>query len=320
MPIGLGLACSHAPNIFIAPEEWDNRYKQAVGDVPQPHAAAAETLDVRKQYAGRINSAFDTLRQQVVDYKPDAIIMVTDDHSEMYDSAMCQPNIAMFLGEVGTGVLGLKSVKEDPASSPRINIRCNPELAGFIAKGLVERDFDLTVTRTRETHSLGKVDRGMGHGFTRTKPKIDPDDEIPAILMWLNCYYEPLPTARRCLDLGKALAEICAQREEKIAIFGTGGLSHDPMGPRAGWIDEPLDRHVLNALAEGQPDKLQHLFSFNSDTFHGGTGEIRNWLVVGGAMGDCKATVVDYMPVHHIIAGVGFAYWRSDKKGEAKRG
>lgn len=312
MPIGLGLACSHAPNIFIAPEDWDARYKTAIKDVPQPRAAAEETLEVCKGYAERINSAFDVLRRQVALYKPDAMIMVTDDHSEMYDEKMCQPNIAMFLGEVGTGVLGLKGPREDAAQSPRVTVKCNAELAGYIAEGLVERDFDLTVTRTRETHSLGSNDRGMGHGFTRTIPKVDPNLEIPTVLMWLNCYYEPLPTARRCLGLGRALAEICSHRKEKIAIFATGGLSHDPMGPRAGWIDEPLDRFVLSALADGEPDRLSSMYTIKSDTFHGGTGETRNWLVVGGAMGNCKATVVDYMPVHHIIAGVGFAYWSLD--------
>lgn len=315
MPIGLGLACSHAPNIFIAPEDWDARYKQAIKDVPQPLAAAGETLDVRKAYAARIDSAFDVLRKQVAQYKPDSIIMVTDDHSEMYDANLCQPNIAMFLGEVGTGVLGLRTAREDPSQSPRVTVKCNPELAAYIADGLVQRDFDLTVTRTRETHSLGGTDRGMGHGFTRTIPKVDPELEIPTVLMWLNCYYEPLPTARRCLDLGRALAEICSEREEKIAIFATGGLSHDPMGPRAGWIDEPLDRFVLSAFADGKPERLSTMYSIKSDTFHGGTGETRNWLVVGGAMGDCKATVVDYMAVHHIIAGVGFAYWSPNSSG-----
>jgi hypothetical protein len=309
MPIGLGLAASHAPNVFIEPENWEARYKSAIVDVPQPLAATKETLEVRKAYASRIEAAFGVLRRKIDDYKPDVIILVSDDHNEMYDENLCQPNLAMFLGETGTGVLTLQSPGQDPSTSPRVTVKCHAELAEYIAKGLVQRDFDLTVTRTPETHSIGKSDRGMGHGFTRTAPKIMPALDIPTVLIWLNCYFEPLPTARRCLNLGKALTEICAKRDEKIAIFGTGGLSHDPRGPRAGWIDEPLDRSVLNALADGEPDRLSTLYTFDSDTFHGGTGEIRNWLVVGGAMGNNKATIVDYMPVHHIITGVGFAYW-----------
>jgi hypothetical protein len=309
MPIGLGLASSHAPNVFVAPEDWDARYRQAIVDVPQPLAAAKETLEVRRAYAARIDAAFGVLRERLEDYAPDALIMVSDDHNEMYDEIACQPSLAIFTGDTGTGILGLRSPGEDASTSPRVTVPCDRALAEHIAAGLVERDFDLTITRTPETHSIGKNDRGMGHGFTRTAPKIMPRLEIPTVLIWLNCYFEPLPTARRCLNLGKALADICRTIDKRIAIFGTGGLSHDPRGPRAGWIDEPLDRSVLRAFAEGDPDRLAGLFTFNSDTFHGGTGEIRNWLVVGGAMGDRKATIVDYMAVHHIITGVGFACW-----------
>ncbi|MSQ50634.1 MAG: hypothetical protein EXR28_01970 [Betaproteobacteria bacterium] len=309
MPVGLGLACSHSPNVFIPPEEWENRYKRAVLDVPQPLAAALETLEVRRAYAARIDTAFLILQKKLTDYKPDILIMVTDDHNEMYDENLCQPSIAMFLGDTGSGVLTLKVPGEDPTGLPRVQVKCDREFSEFIARGLVQRDFDIAVTRTAETKSLGPRNRGMGHGFTRTAPKIMPALDIPTVLIWLNCYFEPLPTARRCLALGKALADICAKRPERIAIFGTGGLSHDPRGPRAGWVDEPLDRSILGALADGEPERLSSLYTFDSDTFHGGTGEVRNWLVVGGAMGDCKATVVDYMAVHHIITGVAFAYW-----------
>ncbi|MFM9971680.1 MAG: hypothetical protein ACKVQK_25140 [Burkholderiales bacterium] len=309
MPIGLGLACSHSPNVFLPPEEWENRYQKAILDVPQPLAAAKETLDVCKAYAARIDIAFLTLQKKLSDYQPDVLIMVTDDHNEMYDENLCQPSIAMFLGDTGSGALTLKGPGEDPTGAPRVEVKCDRALSEFIANGLVQRDFDIALTRTAETKSLGPHNRGMGHGFTRTAPKIMPALDIPTVLIWLNCYFEPLPTARRCLNLGKALTEICAKRPERIAIFGTGGLSHDPRGPRAGWVDEPLDRSILAALADGEPERLSSLFTFNSDTFHGGTGEVRNWLVVGGAMGNNKATVVDYMAVHHIITGVAFAYW-----------
>ena len=249
MPIGLGLASSHAPNVFVEPDKWDARYKSAIVDVPQPLAAAKETPEVRRAYADRIEAAFGVLRDKVKEYKPDVLIMVSDDHNEMYDEDKCQPNLAMFLGEKGSGIMGLASPGQDATGMPRVEVKCDPKLAEMIANGLVQRDFDLTVTRTAETHSIGPNDRGMGHGFTRAAPKIMPDLDIPTVLIWLNCYFEPLPTARRCLALGKALTDICKKSDKKIAIFGTGGLSHDPRGPRAGWIDEPLDRAVLAALA-----------------------------------------------------------------------
>ena len=57
------------------------------------------------------------------------------------------------------------------------------------------------------------------------------------------------------------------------------------------------------------PDRLSSLFELQSDTYHGGTGEIRCWLTAAAAMGNSKATIVDYMAVHRIITGVAFAYW-----------
>ncbi|MCC6473550.1 MAG: hypothetical protein IT514_07380 [Burkholderiales bacterium] len=310
MPIGLGLACSHSPNVFLPAEEWDNRYNAAILDVPQPLAAGRETLEVRRAYKARIDAGFEVLRAKLAEYRPEAIVMVTDDHNEMYDENLCQPSIALFTGDKGSGTLTLKGPSEDPTGAPRVEVKCHRELAEHIAAALVRRDFDIAITRTPETRSIGPRDRGMGHGFSRTAPKIMPALDIPAVLIWLNCYFEPLPTARRCLALGRAIAEICAKRPERIAIFGTGGLSHDPRGPRAGWVDEPLDRSILQAFEDGEPQCLEGLFTFRSDTLHGGTGEVRNWLVVGGAMGSTKATIVDYMPIHHVITGVGFAYWQ----------
>ena len=91
--------------------------------------------------------------------------------------------------------------------------------------------------------------------------------------------------------------------------MASGGLSHDPRGPRAGWIDAPLDHWVLEQLNKGNGAALCHLFEFDSDTLRSGTGEIRSWIVVAGACSGVPATIVDYIPAHHAVTGLGFAYW-----------
>lgn len=305
MPIGLGLACSHAPNVFIAPDKWDVRYKAAIDDVPQPSAVQRETPELRRAYGQRIEAAFDVLKARLEAYKPDALIMVSDDHSEVYDKDACMPQIGVFTGEWAEGNYRLK-LPNDEGAQAVVRLTTHRELATTIANGLVDMDFDIAVSHQfKPAGSPG----GLGHGFTRPAPKVMPKLDIPVVIIMLNCYYEPMPTARRCLALGRALTELLADRKERIAIFGTGGLSHDPRGPRAGWIDEPLDRAVLGALAAGKPDKLSSLYQINSDTYHGGTGEIRAWLVPAGAMGNTKAEIIDYMPIHHVVTGVAFASW-----------
>jgi hypothetical protein len=305
MPVGLGLASSHAPNMFIPVEKWETRYKQAVADVPQPLVASRETLEVKQDYARRIEAGFANLRAKLEHYRPDVLVMVSDDHGEMYDEKACMPAIGLFTGESASGNLRLSFT--DPGAGPEsITLRTHTELANFLAHGLVQRDFDLAVSSIFKP--LG-IAGGLGHGFTRTAPKVMPNLNIPVIMVLLNCYFEPLPTARRCLALGRAIADVFAERSERIAIYGTGGLSHDPRGPRAGWIDEPLDRAVLTALAAGKPERLESLYQINSDTYHGGTGEIRAWLVAAAAMGNVKAEVIDYMTIYHAIAGIAFASW-----------
>jgi protocatechuate 4,5-dioxygenase beta chain len=105
------------------------------------------------------------------------------------------------------------------------------------------------------------------------------------------------------------LRAIFKDRPERIAIYGSGGLSHDPRGPRAGWVDETLDRWVLDRIAQADGAGLCTLFTTDSPTLRGGTGEIRNWIAVAGAYDGTKATIVDYIPSRHAVTGLGFAYW-----------
>ncbi len=82
-----------------------------------------------------------------------------------------------------------------------------------------------------------------------------------------------------------------------------------PRGPRAGWIDAPLDRWVLEQLSRAMATHYVHLFEFDSDTLRSGTGEIRSRIVAAGACSGVRATIVDYIPAHHAVTGLGFAYW-----------
>ena len=147
----------------------------------------------------------------------------------------------------------------------------------------------------------------MSHMVANLVPMVDPNFEIPVIPIFINEYYPPLPSAERCYDLGTALAEILRDRPERLAIYASGGLSHLGFGGLpVSYIDEPLDRWVLERLERNDAEGLKKLFTVDADTFNGGTGEIRAWISVAGAM-DRPATIVDYMPIWHSMVGVGFA-------------
>jgi protocatechuate 4,5-dioxygenase beta chain len=111
--------------------------------------------------------------------------------------------------------------------------------------------------------------------------------------------------------LGQAIARVLSERDEKIAILGVGGLSGEPHGYLAGWVDELLDDWVLTRLRRGRSEQLASLWDVESITLKGETRGIRNWIVVGAAMETlgAKAKIVDYIRFHHATVGTAFACW-----------
>jgi protocatechuate 4,5-dioxygenase beta chain len=308
MPIVLGMASSHAPSMFCPAEQWSTIHAGLVGNVPQPARLAEETPEVLADYVQRVKSGFETLRRQVDAAKPDAVIIIGDDQTELFSNALI-PAFAIFTGESAEGTTSIGWVGQKPEDN-RITLKCHSALAETILEGLMDRGFDLGYVR--KLTPLGKPAAGLGHAFTRIGKAMEWDQSgTPVVLLFLNAYHPPLPSAARCYELGKALAEIFASRSERIAIYGSGGLSHCPRGPRAGWVDEPLDRWVIERLRSGEGHRLRDLFTFDSDTLRSGTGEIRAWIAVAGAFHGVNATIVDYLPAYHAVTGLGFAYWRS---------
>jgi protocatechuate 4,5-dioxygenase beta chain len=269
----------------------------------QPHTAALETPEVVASYVARIDAGFETLRRELEAYRPDALLILGDDQREMFDES-CNPTFYLFTGERAWGLEGTPYRPREERR--RVKLVCHAELARLLLAGLVERGFDMAGGEVLQP--LGRPDGGMPHMVANPVPRVTPRLDVPIVPLFINEYYPPLPTAARCYQLGVALAEILAERPERVAIYASGGLSHDPIGPRAGWVDEPLDRWLLERLERNDGAALQRLYGFDSDTLRGGTGEIRAWIAVAGAM-QRPARVVDYIRAHHAKTGLAFAYW-----------
>jgi hypothetical protein len=306
--LGLGLASSHAPAMFEPAAMWPRIYQRMPPYMRerQPPEAAAETPEVIEQYLARIDAAFGVLRAQLAAYRPAALLMVGDDQGDMFDpSAM--PPLAIFTGDE---LWGLDGTHYRPlAERQRLTFRCHGPLARFLHARLMKRGFELL--GCREFRPVGPRGGGVSHMVAQPVPRLVPDLSVPIVPLFVNAYYPPLPTAARCYALGAALRELLAEWPEPVALYASGGLSHDPEGPRAGWIDEPLDRWILERLERGEGAALQHLFTFDSDTLRGGTGEVRAWIVAAGAF-PRPARVVEYIRAHHAKAGLAFAYWPAE--------
>ena len=303
--LGLGLASSHAPALFEPAERWSVVYSRIPEYMKesQPQTAKLETVEVIEGYLERTNHAFDQLGDALVAYRPDALVVIGDDQGDMFDRSI-NPSLYLYTGD---SLWGLDKTSYWPLEERnRVEFECHSELSKFVLKGLVKRGFDMA--SGSEFNPLGRPHHGVSHMVAQPVPRLLPNLDVPIVPIFLNEYFPPLPTAARCHDLGVALAEIYAERPERIAIYASGGLSHDPGGPRAGWVDEPLDRWFLERLERNDLEALKHLFTFDSDTMRGGTGEIRAWITVAAAM-DRPAKVLDYIRAHHAKTGLGFAYW-----------
>jgi Catalytic LigB subunit of aromatic ring-opening dioxygenase len=308
--LGLGMASSHAPMMFQKAQNWprvvDRLPKEALEHLPHSMRVEMATPAIIEGHIQKIEAAFAVLREQLQAYRPDALIMIGDDQGDMFDDAN-NPTFSIYTGEEPIwGRSARDFMGTPPQERTKLTFRPHPELSRHLLKGLVKRGFDVA--------SLGRFDprgnpaRGVSHMVSNLVPEVDPKLAIPLVCVFINEYYPPLPTAARCAELGRAIADSLRDRPERIAIYASGGLSHFPGMYNAGWIDQPLDRWILERLQTNDLEALQHLFTFDSDAMRSGTGEVRAWISAAAAM-NRPATVVEYTAAHCTQTGCGFVYW-----------
>ena len=308
--LGLGMASSHAPMMFQKAQYWPRMLDRIPAEAREhlPSSARKELASpaLIESHIQRIEAAFAVLREQLHAFRPDALIMIGDDQGDMFDAAN-NPTFSVYTGDEPLWGRSARDPYDTPAvERTKLVFRPHAELARHLLHGLIDRGFDVA--------SLGRFDprgnpaRGVSHMVSNLVPEVDPRLQIPLVCVFLNEYYPPLPSAVRCARLGEAIADALRDRPERVAIYASGGLSHYPGMYNAGWIDQPLDRWILERLEKNDVEALQHLFTFDSDTMRSGTGEVRAWISVAAAM-KRPGTVVDYIPAHCTQTGCGFVYW-----------
>jgi protocatechuate 4,5-dioxygenase beta chain len=143
---------------------------------------------------------------------------------------------------------------------------------------------------------------------------LTPGYDIPLVPIHMNCIVPPVPTPETCYEVGRVIADIvrtCRPADERVAIMGTGGLSHDPGGPKYFYVDEEFDRWFLALLAEGRPDKVLKEVTLErlAAAGDGGTTELLSWIAAMGAVGNRKARTICYEPAVALRCGMGCVIW-----------
>lgn len=206
---------------------------------------------------------------------PDALIVVADDHLNAF-SFNAVPALCVRIGRY------VQRMAQDHAEAFDRVLDHMPEryplhetLANRILEVGLESGFDLALSWEAPVDHAFLSPVNTMHG-TRPIP--------PLVPIWVNCFVAPQPTAARCFALGQHIARVVAASPWKVAIIGTGGLSHFPQLSlaRVGETDTVFDRRVLHWLGEGEHEPLCALSADELDK--AGEHELLNWIVVAGAV------------------------------------
>lgn len=292
-----GLATSHAPQLLMPAEKWGDLPTRTKGPFhPKPDIETELTEAARIAKFRRCEAAISVLRQQLAAWAPDAVIVIGDDqHENILDDNM--PPFVVYTAEQTNATRRfpyLGQSQSDQVSSYPVDAA----LAGELLEGLMEAGFDPAWSKATRDEA------GLGHAFGRALKFLMPDRPIPVVPIMVNTYYPPAPTARRCLQFGKAIRQAidAVARPARIVVVASGGLSHTV-------IDEALDDAFLTALRRRDED---YMASMPATILVEGTSEIRNWIIAAGAMSG-GARMVDYVPCYRTSKGVGcamgFAIW-----------
>jgi len=217
-------------------------------------------------------------RQWMLENRPDVILLVYNDHATAFSLDMI-PTFAIGCAPE------FKPADEGWGARPVPVVQGHPELAAHIAQSLIQQDFDLTIVNRME------VDHGLTVPLSLMcgQPPADhfswPCKVIPIAV---NVVQYPAPSGRRCFQLGQAIRRAVESFDEALTvqIWGTGGMSHQLQGARAGLINRAWDNAFLDQLI-ADPATLAQRPHIDYVREAGSEGiELVMWLIARGAMAD----------------------------------
>ena len=326
--IVLGAGTSHTPLLTLDGARWSERaaddlknqrlvlsdgrtlsYQMLQAERGEPYAERARREHFIEQH--RVAQvALDHLADAIEAAAPDVMIVIGDDQAELFGTDN-MPAVAIYYG-ADVVMHPWPDLDQEPAWRIPVTdgyamdaahvFPGHPELAEYLVRRLIAAEIDVGVARSVPD----PVRNGFGHAYGFIVKRLMRGRRIPMIPVLLNTYFPPnTPLPRRCYDIGRALraAVESSPLDLKVCIIASGGLSHFV-------TDEVLDRRVLEALRLGDRSQLDTL---PEHALLSGSSEIRNWIMLGGAIAGLKNTWCEYYPIYRTPAGTGvglaFATW-----------
>ena len=225
-------------------------------------------------YWKRFFDGYEPAKEWLAKVDPDIVILVYNDHG-----------LNFFLDNIPTFAIGCADQYENADEGWGLQATAtftgDAEFSWHLAESLIRQDFDMTTCQEM------LVDHGfivpMGLMWRHL-----PEWPVKTIPLAINTLQHPLPSASRCLALGRALRVAIESYPEdaKVVIFGTGGMSHQLQGERAGHIDVDFDLKCMEKIVD-DPEWMAGLSNSKIIEIAGSEGiEIIMWLVMRGALND----------------------------------
>jgi aromatic ring-opening dioxygenase catalytic subunit (LigB family) len=223
--------------------------------------------------------AYAELRAGLEAVRPDVLVVVSPEHWANF-----------FLDHMPSFCIGLADefwgpTDEEFVKIPRRRVRGDARLGRALAAAIAE-DVDLSSSQ----------ELAFDHGVM--VPLHLLATELPVIPIIVNCLAGLPAPLHRCHALGVALRRVVDRWPERVAILGTGGLSHWPAMPDSGRIGTDFDQRFLDAFLSGRIATFLRYPRERLETEAGPGGhEIRTWITVAATAGDRPGTLLAYQPV-----------------------
>jgi protocatechuate 4,5-dioxygenase beta chain len=244
-------------------------------------------------YWAPLFAGYEFSKRWIAQARPDVVILVYNDHATAFS-----------LDIVPTFAIGCAAqfAPADEGWGPRPVpvVQGHPELASHVAQAVIQQDFDLTIVNRMD------VDHGLTVPLSLLfgQPQAWPVRVIP---FPVNVVLYPPPSGRRCYELGMAIRRAVESFDTdlNVQIWGTGGMSHQLQGPRAGLINQAWDQQFIERLIN-EPEGLSRMPHLEYVREAGSEGiELVMWFIMRGALNPKVRTVHRFYHVPASNTAVG---------------
>jgi aromatic ring-opening dioxygenase catalytic subunit (LigB family) len=243
-------------------------------------------------------AALGEMRERLEAAQPDVIVGFSNDHLLNWPIN----NTPEYTVGIGAEHVGPADWYDEWLALDKYRIPGHPPLARHIVNEGARRRIAFAHLREMQ----------FDDGFSVPMHYLNPKGAVALVPVSMNCTVPPIPTPDRAYQVGTTLREVLRAYPDdlRIAVIGTGGLSHEPGGPRYFWVDEPFDLWFLDLLKTGDHAALLRECTLErmEQAGSGGTAELLSWILTL-AFTAGPADVLAYMPAVAWRSGTGMVVW-----------